>query len=345
MAEKKIRVMIVDDSPLMRDAIQAILTEDQMLEVIATAGDGLEAVKKAEALKPDVITMDLKMPMMGGLEAIEEIMAECPIPIVVVSSVDVKVIIKALGIGALDFVSLAKGLENIGAELLEKVRLASRIKPLRRLRIRPVGGAVPAGTGPGLLPQLVGIGASTGGTQALQAVLAGLPGDLAAAILVVQHMSQGFIEGLAEWLNNYSPLKVVVAKDNDLIRRGLVYLAPDDFHLTVTSDSKIKLATASSRPTHHRPSVDALFESLAAGCGRETIGVIMTGMGSDGVEGIKAIKAAGGRTIAQDEKTSVIFGMNKMAIDTGSVDKIVALENIAGEIADLVKGGRGNGNG
>jgi two-component system chemotaxis response regulator CheB len=330
------RVLIVDDSALMREALKSIIEQDPDIEVVGLAKNGKEGVEKALLLKPDVITMDLKMPMMSGLEAIETIMGELPIPIIVVSSMDITIIVKALSIGAMDFVAVTSDIETIAADLITKIKIASRVKPLKRIHIKPCVIKAPKELSKKETSKVVAIGISTGGPQALQQVLAKLPPDFPCGILVVQHMSKGFIEGLAEWLNTTSCLHISVAKVGDALKKGLIMLAPDDLHMRIGDDGRIVLSENISKTVVHVPSIDVMMKSVADYYQENAIGVIMTGMGTDGVEGIRAIRKAGGRTIAQDEKTSVIFGMNKAAIDMGLIDKVIALERIAQELTDMV---------
>jgi len=337
MKAEKIRVLIVDDSALMREALKSILEQDPSIEVAGMAKDGKEGVDKALTLKPDVITMDLKMPIMSGTEAIDSIMGELPIPIIVVSSMDTAVIVRALSMGAMDFVAVTADIETIAADLISKVKIASRVKPLRRIKIKPCVVKAVKTSGDGELSGLVAIGVSTGGPQALQAVFAKLSPSLPAGILVVQHMSKGFIEGLAEWLNVTSPLRVSVARAGDALKNGMIMLAPDDLHMRMGSDGKIVLIEHTGKSISHVPAIDVMMKSAADSYGGNLIGVIMTGMGQDGVEGIKAIKKMGGKTIAQDEKSSVVYGMNKLAVDAGCVDSVVSLDKIADEILKLIR--------
>jgi two-component system chemotaxis response regulator CheB len=332
----KIRVLIVNDSLLMREAIKAVLEDDPHIEVIGLAQDGKEGIEKAYQLKPNVVVMDLEMPVMSGFEAIEQMMEENPIPIIVVSTMDRPVIVKALGIGAMDFVAVKQGIEEIAEDLVEKVKIASRIRPLRRIKIRPMGTARPGREKNAVPCKVVAIGISTGGPQALQMLLSKLPVNLCCGILIVQHMSRGFIDGLAEWLQASSPLNIRVAKAGDSLGAGEVLLAPDDYHIKIDAERRIILTEDTSKSSLHVPSINVMMDSVAKAFGKEGAGVIMTGMGHDGVEGIKAIRKAGGKTIAQDEKTSAVFGMNREAIETGCVDRIVPIENIADEIVSIV---------
>lgn len=332
----KIRVLIVDDSPLMREALRSVIEKDPSITVIGTAKNGREAVEQTQILKPQVITMDIKMPYMTGLEAIEEIMTENPTPILVVSSLDVRVIIKALGIGAMDFVPITEEIEVISKELIEKIKIASKVRPLRRFSLKNIPSSVPRILGKKDVFKVVAIGVSTGGPQALQEIFRRLPKPLPAGILVVQHMSKGFIDGLAEWLREISAFDIRVAKAGDVLKKGSVLLAPDDFHIQIDSKGYISFCNNTQYSKLHVPSIDVMMESVASSFGPNAIGVILTGMGHDGAEGIKAISKSGGYAIAQDELSSVIFGMNKVAIDSGCIDKVVPLDKIAEELIKLI---------
>ncbi len=333
-----IRVLIVDDSALMREALKSIIEKDPAIEVVGLAKNGKEGVEKALLLKPDVITMDLKMPMMSGLEATEAIMEELPIPIIVVSSMDTTIIVKALSIGAMDFVAVTSDIDTIAADLIAKIKIASHVKPLKRMKLKQCGIKTPKEIFKKTTSKIVAIGISTGGPQALQHLLSRLPSDFPCGILVVQHMSKGFIDGLAEWLNATSSLHVNVAKAGDPIQKGAVMLAPDDLHMRIGNNGKIVLSENTNKTIVHVPSIDVMMKSVSDYFRENAIGVIMTGMGQDGVDGIRAIRKAGGRTIAQDEKTSVIFGMNKMAIDMGLIDSVIPLERMAEELIGMVQG-------
>ena len=331
MAEN-IRILIVDDSALMREALRSILESEPSFEVIGFAKDGQEGVQKTLALKPNVITMDMKMPVLTGIDAIQQIMEEQPTAIIVVSTIDERVIAKALGIGAMDFVPISQDIDSIAKDLIEKVRIASHVKPLQRIRKkRPIPKiSVPESTG----FKLVAIGVSTGGPQALQIVLSKIPNNFPAGIVIVQHITEGFIFGLAEYLQVTCSLKITVASAGSIIKKGTVYFAPDNYILGVNNAREIILKEDTTKKMIYVPSIDEMMLSAAHAFGKDVIGVIMTGMGTDGPKGITAIKEAGGVTIAQDEESSSIFGMNKLAIDSGNVDKVVSLDNIAQELVN-----------
>lgn len=333
---KKIRVLIVDDSVLMREAIKSILESNELFEIVGLAINGREAVDKAALLKPDVITMDLKMPLLSGLEAIEEIMETNPIPIIVVSSMDREVIIKTLALGAMDFVAVTQEIDKLSDELVEKVKIAARVRPLRRMKLEKA--EVIKTTNKNCGRKIIGIGVSTGGPQALQEILSRLPGNFCAGIVIVQHMSPGFIEGLAEWLSNCSQLKVQVARAGDLVKKSTVFLAPDNYNLSVDEEGRIILSEDVKKTMLHVPAIDVMLKSLAESFRADAVGLLLTGMGSDGVAGMQAIKKSGGLTIAQDEKSSVIFGMNKAAIDTGCIQRVENLSNIAQVLCEIAGG-------
>jgi two-component system chemotaxis response regulator CheB len=330
MIKKKIRVLIVDDSALIRGALRAALDADTDVEVVGLAKDGAEGVSMAMMLKPDVITMDLKMPVMSGLEAIEKIMEENPTPIIVVSSSETKVIVNALNVGAMDFVAVSQEIEGVAKDLLEKVKIASHVRPFRRMHVYPVHKALSLEEVSS--PKVVAIGVSTGGPQALQIVLSGLSPQLNAGIVIVQHMSVGFLSGLIEWLKPNSHFDIREARAGDVVTAGTVLFAPDHYNLMFDDGRQVILKENPGKKMFHVPNIDEMMKSVAVSFGKDAIGVLMTGMGQDGVEGMAAIKRAGGTTIAQDESSSVIFGMNQVAIERGYVDKVIALDKIAGEL-------------
>lgn len=335
--KNKIRVLIVDDSALMREALKTVLSSDPVIEIVGEACDGIEGVRKVFDLKPDVITMDLKMPLMGGLDAIEKIMEETPVPIIVVSGMNVGIILKALSIGAMDFVAVTGEIDEIAKDLIEKIKIAANVTPIRRMKIEYLKKKAAPALPKKRASKVVAIGVSTGGPQALQVILSKLPTDFNAAVIIVQHISPGFIEGLAEWLKLSSTLDVRVAKSGDMMTEHTVFIAPDNYHINIDNDGMISLKEDTTRHELHVPSINKMMKSIADSYGEGSIGVIMTGMGEDGVEGIKAIKEAGGFTIAQDEATSTIFGMNRSAIKAGYVDKVLAIDRIAEELTKAVR--------
>ncbi|HNV87170.1 MAG TPA: chemotaxis-specific protein-glutamate methyltransferase CheB [Candidatus Omnitrophota bacterium] len=329
-----IKVLIVDDSPFIREALKSILEQDPDIKVVGLAKNGREALEAIRDSKPNVVTMDIKMPVMDGFDAIEAIMTEQPVPVIVVSTSEVDTVVRALNIGAMDFVSIRQGIDEIARELVYKIKIASKVKALKRLRIKPLEKAYRTETSSAM--KIIAIGVSTGGPQALQIVLSKLPQDLGAGILIVQHMSKGFIEGMAEWLRAHSRLAIRVAREGDVLKPGMVLFAPDGCHMLINYQGKIILQADQESASVHIPSIDVTMKAVAEAYREHAIGVIMTGMGHDGVEGIRAIKKAGGKTISQDEHSSVIFGMNKLAIEAGSVDQVASLDDLADAIIRML---------
>jgi len=341
----RLRVLVVDDSRLMRKLIANMLTSDPGIEVVGAAGDGVEAIKLASELRPDVITLDIEMPGMNGLEVLGYVMSEMPTPVIVVSGLTApEVAIQSLQLGAVDFVLKPSGpisidLYKIQEDVLTKVKMA----PLARLS-RPPTPRLPEPpaavkmTRPALASRsVVGIAASTGGPQALERLLPRLPADLPAALIIVQHMPPGFTRSLAQRINRYCAIAVKEATHRERVQVGRAYVAPGGHHLTVRSspDSPGEgfIHLDQSPPIGGlRPSANVTLRSVAEVYGPRAIGVILTGMGSDGREGLKLVKERGGVTIAQDQATSVIFGMPRAAIESGCVDKVAPLSDIAAEI-------------
>jgi len=332
----KIRVLIVDDSALMRQALSSVIESNNLFEVAGVAVDGKEAIAKAKELKPDVITMDLKMPVLCGEDAIKEIMENNPIAIIVVSSLDKDIIIKTLAMGAMDFVIVEQDINQISKELIEKLRIASRVKPLKLLQL-PCP-KIQKVTFSKVAQKIICIGVSTGGPQALQKIFSSMPSDFPAGIIVVQHMVKGFIPDLVSLLNCCSGLKIKLAASGEELKNSTVLLAPDDYNVKIDENSRIILTQDLSGKMLHVPCIDVTMDSLAESFQENAVGVLLTGMGKDGVLGMQAIKQAGGLTIAQDQDSSVIFGMNKAAIDAGCVDRVVSLNKICEELCEAAGG-------
>lgn len=333
MNTEKIRVLIVDDSALRVEMLKAALCADPCIEIAGTADNGQEGVKKALAIKPDVITMDVNMPVMDGFEAIETIMKERPTAIIAVSSADVNTVVKALSIGAMDYVTVSQDIQNIAEDLIDKIKIAKRVKPLRRMNVtRRSIAHVPVRKD---VHRVIAVGVSTGGPAALQRLFSALPKDLPASILVVQHITRGFIRGLVEYLKLKTGLDIEVAQNGEALRKAAVYFAPDDYLLRIGGHLRVELSENTIKSTPFVPSIDVMMTSIADTCQDTAIGVIMTGMANDGVNGIQAIKKAGGITIAQDQETSAIYGMNRLAVETGCIDYVLPLDEIAGKIIDV----------
>ena len=336
-----IKVLIVEDSSLMCKVLTNILNSDSGILVVGTAYSGREAVNIVLSLKPDLITMDMHMPVMDGLEATKQIMAYNPTPILLISTSEEKLetikIFEAISYGALDVVEKGNSdtAEDIKFrnELIEKVKFYSSVEvihhPLAKLE-KPVKQLeMPKKAALG--GKIVAIVASTGGPQALLLILKSLPKDFPCGIVVVQHITPGFVDGLAEWLNRECKIHVKIAQDSEEVLPSVVYIAPSGFQTRVEEGGRIHLTDEGPREGH-RPSGDILLESVARIYKRGAIGVILTGMGKDGAAGIKAIKQVHGHTIAQDEKSSVIFGMPKAAIEMDAIDKVLPTDKIAEEI-------------
>ena len=337
-----IRVLIVDDSAVLRQSLKFILESDPELKVVGEAHNGEEAVALTGRLRPDVITMDIRMPRMDGLEAIRHIMAGNPTSIVVVTSVDldreIGVSSQARKLGAASIVRRPGGVNNpryktFVARLIQQVKLMSAVRVVHRSQsrdtpLRPQAGA-PEPTGR-RRPEtkIIAIGSSTGGPAALHQIMSALPADVPVPILVVQHISFGFVEGLAGWLDGACKLQVKVAEQRERVQPGIIYIAPDDHHLQADKFGKTWLSQ--TEPIGgHRPSATALFQSVAQAYGSAAMGVILTGMGSDGAVGMKALRDAGAITIAQDEESCVVFGMPKEAMALGAVQHVVPLGKMA----------------
>ncbi|MCA1908069.1 MAG: chemotaxis-specific protein-glutamate methyltransferase CheB [Magnetospirillum sp.] len=340
-----IRVLLVDDSSLARGLLRSFLEDDGGFAVVGEARNGREAVEMTRALRPDLVTMDLEMPVMGGLDAIEEIMCTKAVPILVVSSVaDAQNAYAAVAKGAVDVVSKPSLDPAEHAEFVAKAKLVAKIPVIthvRALRVPPLAPCPvpsPPVTSPsGREGRVFAIASSTGGPQALAKLLAALPGDFPCPILVAQHIADGFAAGMADWLTTLSPLPVRLATDGMLVESGAVILAPSERHLVVTSSRRLNLLERGERDVY-RPSCDALLTSVANVWGKRAVGIILTGMGSDGAKGMAAIKAAGGATIAQDEASSVIYGMNRVAVEKGAAARVLGLDGIAPAMRDLARG-------
>ncbi len=340
-----IRVLISDDSPTARTLIAQILSSDPEIQIIGEARDGLEAVKMTESLRPDLVTMDIRMPKMDGFQATKEIMTIAPTPIVIVSASrhtrDIQTTMQALQAGALTVLDKPIGPDSPhfaerAQQLVSTVKAMSQVKVVRHHRVAPRIEARPRPVRTGTRrARIVAIATSTGGPAALQSVLSELPTDFSVPILVVQHISHGFTLGLAAWLKTVCPLRVKVAEEGEHLAPGTVYIGPEDQHLGVTSRSTIALSTAPPIGGF-RPSGTYLFESVAKHFGGSMVAVILTGMGEDGVLGLRAVREAGGQVIAQDEQSSIVFGMPGAAVKAGLVDDVLPLSEIASRLKEFV---------
>lgn len=332
-----IRVLVVDDSSFMRKSVTHILAADPAIEVIDTAGDGETAIRKVKRLKPDVVLLDVAMPVMDGLTALMHIMAECPMPVLVMSGIkDAKIAIKALEHGAVDFIKKPSGvisydIDSLKAVILAKVKMAAGIS-VRKMELHiPAGPGRKEERGAAAIKELVVLGASTGGPRAVANILSGLKADVPAAILVVQHMESEFVPSFVERLQWVCPLDVSVAREGDVLAPGRVLVAPGGVNSTIVRNINTrKIHFDTETPLHTvYPSIDFAMESAALAYGDKVVAALLTGMGSDGAAGMKAVKDAGGATIAEDESTCLVFGMPKAAIELGCVDEVLPLERIS----------------
>lgn len=344
---ERIRVLVVDDSALMRKLIPAILARDSTIEVVGTAMDGAFALKKIEELRPDVVTLDLEMPRMDGLEMLRLIMRRAPLPIILFSTHSTKggyATLKALALGAVDFLAKPKEaaaghLEEIADQLIAKIKVAKRAakRKLPPVTVKEELPKLAKASRPALAPRrVIAVGISTGGPNALQYVLSQIPSDFLSTIVVVQHMPEGFTEMFAKRLDECCPLEVQEARSGDLLLAGRVLICPGNRHMMVRRMPRGDMVVLSDGPpvNGHRPSADVLFHSVAQEFSLMSVGVLMTGMGEDGAEGLGAIKAAGGMTIAQSEDTCVVSGMPRAAILKGYANKVIPLEGLGTFLAN-----------
>jgi two-component system, chemotaxis family, protein-glutamate methylesterase/glutaminase len=360
-ANKKFRVLVVDDSAFMRKVLETIFNADEQLQVCGHAKDGREAVALAESLKPDVITMDINMPHMDGLQATAQIMTTNPKPIVIVSSESKEgaaSTLKALELGAIEFVGKPSGgvdldMQSVKGDLLRKVRMAAKVRVVRtasRLALSLQGGnghAAPAPKGTPatrsvpVIPAdqrfpVVVLGASTGGPATVMRLAPGFTRDFPAAVFLVQHMPAAFTTQYAAQLAEFTSIRVKEAENNETVQPGTLYICPGAQHLRVTPTGRIQLDATSGRISGYLPNIDVTMETVAAFAGAMSIGVVLTGMGNDGANGAKAIKAAGGLVLAQDESTSVIFGMPAEAIKVAGVEQVLPIDDIYAAIEKRV---------
>lgn len=345
-----IKVMVVDDSAFMRKVITDILKEDEEIEIIETARNGLDALEKLERVSPDVITLDIEMPVMDGIATLKEIINKHNIPVVMLSSLTVEgadATLKALELGAVDFITKPNNIFGLNKKeeknkLIEKVKVASKVIKASK--------AFPSIVKPSTINRtfdfnrerktgsIIAIGTSTGGPRALQSVIPQLPSEINGSILVVQHMPEGFTKSLANRLNSISNINVKEAENGETLEKGYCYIAPGNHHMVVRENNgKVIINLNKNQPVSgHRPSVDVMMESVANIKAMKKIAVIMTGMGSDGASGIKKILDSGGYTIAQDEESCVVYGMPKAAVNSEAINKILPLNEISNELINVL---------
>jgi two-component system, chemotaxis family, protein-glutamate methylesterase/glutaminase len=357
---KKFRVLVVDDSAFMRKVLETIFNADDQLQVAGQAKDGREAVALAESLKPDVITMDINMPHIDGLQATAQIMTTNPKPIVIVSSESregASSTLKALELGAIEFVAKPSSgidldMNSVKEELLRKVKMAAKVRVVRtasRLAstLQANGGAPQAPAKPAAPRASVSVGAdqrfpvvvlaaSTGGPATVMRLAPGFTKDFPAAVILVQHMPAAFTSQYAAQLEEFTEIRVKEAEANDSLQPGTLYICPGGQHLRVSPTGRIQLDSVTGRLNGYLPNIDVTLESVATFAGPMGIAAILTGMGNDGAAGSKAIKTAGGIVFAQDEATSVIFGMPAEAIKTGAVDQVLPIDDIYSAIEKRV---------
>jgi len=342
---KPIRVLVADDSTTLRSALVALLSEDPQLSIVGQAVDGVEAVEKARALRPDVITMDVNMPRLDGLGATAAIMAEAPARVLMISSVrqhrQLELSFKAMAAGALELIAKPEGgpeeMRRWGRKVAEAVRLMAEVPVVRRHRTTPVPMQM---INHGAQADVVGLVASTGGPPALAQVLGSLPSDLPVPLLIAQHIAHGFTVGLVRWFSSVGNLRVAMAQEGDLPRPGCVYLPPDGCDLEVDAEGVLRTPRATGL---HCPSGNRLLQSLARAYGARAAGFVLTGMGDDGAQGLLAMRQAGGATYAQDEQSSVVFGMPQAAHACGASRSLLPLESVAPAILELSKDKRAPG--
>jgi len=357
-AKRRIRVLVVDDSALVRSLLSDILSADAGIEVVGVAGDAHVERDKIKSLNPDVITLDVEMPKMDGITFLRNLMRLRPMPVVMVSSLTERgadVTLDALSIGAVDYLSkpridLAATLKDYGEELIEKIKTAAKasVRALDPRRAAALAAARPAHNADAVLPKarppkqlrttdrIIAIGASTGGTEAIKEVLMRLPPD-APGVVIAQHIPKAFSTPFARRMNDCSQVTVYEAEDGQQVLAGHVYIAPGDRHLMVVRDgARYVCKLDDGVPVNrHKPSVDVLFRSVAQNAGGNAIGVLLTGMGKDGARGLKEMLDAGSRTIAQDEATSVVWGMPGEAVSLGAAQHVLPLENVAAKALSL----------
>jgi two-component system chemotaxis response regulator CheB len=348
-----VKVLIVDDSAFMRNALSNMLSSDPEIQIVGKARDGIEAIELVEKLRPHIVTMDVEMPRMDGITALKHIMEKNPLPVIMVSSLTVegaKVTLDALEHGAVDFIpknlsELSLNIVKIKEILVEKIKHIAK-KGVSRNYVRQASKTVeipkpiPVRTTGERRISLVSIGTSTGGPKALQEILPKLPKDFPTPIVVAQHMPPNFTKPFAERLNQLSHITVKEAEEGEPLRNGVAYIAPGSGHMRVVRtkgiETNIHISSSLEEEYIYKPSVDALMLSVAEFFPGRAVGVILTGMGNDGLKGLIALKKTGGRVFAQNEETCVVYGMPRAVIEAGIADKILPLEEIAGEIINSV---------
>ena len=339
---ERIRVLIVDDSAVVREMLTRELSRDPQLEIVGAAPDPFVARDMIVRLQPHVLTLDVEMPRMDGLSFLRKLMQHFPLPVVIFSSLTAKggeLALEAMDAGAVEVMckpGSAYAVGDMAVELIDKIKAASRVLVSVKQTVKSASSATPRLSLARTTHKVIAIGASTGGTQALQEVLTQLPPN-APGIVIVQHMPEHFTRSFAERLDTLCDIEVKEAEDGDTVTPGKALIAPGNYHMLLKRSGAVYYVEVRSGPlvTRHRPSVNVLFKSVAQFAGRNAVGVLLTGMGNDGAEGLKAMRAQGSETIAQDEATSVVFGMPKAAIDLGAACHVSPLNLVARKMLDL----------
>ena len=352
----EIRVLIVDDSELVQEGLRSIFQSASELAVAGVAGNGREAVELTAKLRPDVIVMDINMPELDGLEATQKIMAYYPTPILILTSMDgAEVAFQALSNGALEVMEKPELDAEKCRELIRKIKLSAGVRVATHIAgrrsgeersetihhqqpVEPTVSPRPLAASGASPVRVIGIGSSTGGPNALGQIFSALPIGFPASILVVQHIADGFVPVLVNWLNNISPMRVKEAEDAERLAPGIAYIAPSDVHMELVGD---RIALNAAPPlAGHRPSADILLSSVAKYCGEKSMGIILSGMGRDGAKGAKEIRNAGGYTVAQNEETCVVFGMPGAAVELNGVNRVLNPQEIAAAMLQQVQEGK-----
>jgi two-component system chemotaxis response regulator CheB len=342
----EIRVLVADDSAVMRTALSRMLESSPLVRVCGTARNGLETVEKIKRLKPDVVTLDVQMPVLDGIDALKRIMGECPCPVIMVSSLTkegAEITLEALSAGAFDYLPKEDlqsdtDVTRLQRSLLEKIQAAAHSALLSPGKLSQAP-TIAFREKSQVVPRIAVIGTSTGGPKALQTIIPKLPADISIPVLVVQHMPRGFTAPLAKRLHGLSKVNVREASQGERLEAGNVYIAPAGQHTTAYSSGAQVCFSLSDTPTEttHKPSVDVSMTSIAGLFGRYVLGIILTGMGSDGAKGMRAIQEAGGITVGQDEATCAVYGMPRICADTGILQRVVPLDQVPGVILEAIR--------
>ncbi len=337
---KRIKALIVDDSPVIRMMLNEILSSSGEIEIIGEVGDGRRALDKVKSGRPDIVLMDIEMPVMDGLTAIEHIMSENPVPILVITGrEDAQTAYNAISRGALEVITKPE-VDTDAENFVRQVKILAGVKVIRHMKIRATAikesfFSPKEERSPSNSDRIIAVASSTGGPKALSLLLSGLPAALPCPIVIAQHITDGFLPGMVKWLTGLTALKVKTAVRGEQLIPGVVYFSPTNYHMEINTDKRVSLVKIESADIY-RPSCDKLLLSVAKVYKSAALGIILTGMGYDGAKGIKKIKSSGGVTIAQDEETSVVFGMNAEAIKLKCIDQVLPVQSIASTAASIL---------